>query len=182
MGKRLPKIITKEEFEQLFKAVELKHRNASSKRKPIIKQYMLAMLLGFEAGLRISEIVGWKDRVPKLQKLNIESSSIRILSGKGGKDRVTLKPKRLNSNAIKMLPLTISRRALQSFFKELARKVLNKNINFHTLRSGWATHLINSGRPLHEVQMLGGWSRLDTVGIYLRASPQSAIKGAQDVF
>ena len=140
------------------------------------------MILGFESGLRISEIVGWKDRVPKLTKKNVEPASIRIISGKGAKDRVTMRPKRMNAKAVEMLPLTISRRPLQSFVTELGRKVLGKEISFHTLRSGWATHLINKGRPLHEVQMLGGWSRLDTVGIYLRTNPQSAIEKAREVF
>jgi len=78
MAKKLPKIITQDEFEKLFKFAQLKYKNAGKKRKPIIKQYMLAMLLGFEAGLRISEIVGWKDRVPRLQKSQITDSSIKI--------------------------------------------------------------------------------------------------------
>jgi integrase len=60
MAKKLPKIISQEEFEKLFEAAERKYKNASKKRKPVFKQYMLAMLLGFEAGLRISEIVGIK--------------------------------------------------------------------------------------------------------------------------
>lgn len=61
MAKKLPKIISQVEFEKIFEAAEKKYKHASQKRKPIIKQYMLAMLLGFEAGLRISEIVGIKE-------------------------------------------------------------------------------------------------------------------------
>ena len=182
MVKKLPKIINQEEFEKLFAAVEKKHKFASEKRKPIIKQYKLAMLLGFEAGLRISEIVGWKDRVPKLTKQNIEGNSIRIVSGKGAKDRIVPRPKRMNNPAVDMLPLEIKRRALQGFVTELARKVLDKEISFHTLRHGFGSHLAGQGRPLHEIQMLMGHSRLDTTGIYLHANPKKAIEGARDVF
>lgn len=181
MAKKLPKIVSKEEFEKLFTEAK-KVLKYSKKRKPIIKQYMLAMLLGFEAGLRISEIVGWKDRVPKLNKLNIEGNSIRIISGKGQKDRIVPRPKRMNQNAIKLLPLKVSRRALQSFVTELGRRVLDKEISFHTFRHGFGSHLASSGRPLHEIQMLMGHSRLDTTGIYLHTNPKEAIEGARDVF
>ncbi|GAH78518.1 unnamed protein product, partial [marine sediment metagenome] len=79
-------------------------------------------------------------------------------------------------------PLTIQRRALQSFVTKLGKEVLSKEISFHTLRHGFASHLVNSGRPLHEVQMLMGHSRLDTTGIYLHANPKEAIENAREVF
>lgn len=174
--RKLPTIITQEEFEQLFTAVP------KYARKKKIKRYRLAMLLGFEAGMRISEVVGWKDIVPALTKENIESASIRIVSGKGQKDRVVPRPKRLNENAIRLLPLKIPRRTLQHFITMLGKNVLNKHITFHTLRHGFGSHLAGSNRPLHEIQMLMGHSRLDTTGIYLHANPKQAVEGARDVF
>ena len=60
--------------------------------------------------------------------------------------------------------------------------VLKKEITFHTLRHGFCSHLAEMGRPLHEIQMLAGHSRLDTTGIYLHANPKKAIQGATDVF
>ena len=176
--KKLPRIISQEEFEKLFVAVD-KVKYVTKRNR---KQYKIAMLLGFEAGMRISEIVGWKDKVPALTKLNVEEAGIRIISGKGSKDRIVPRPKRLNESIKRMLPLKIKRRALQHFTTRLGREVLNKEISFHTLRAGFATHLINQGRPLHEVQMLMGHSRMDTTGIYLRANPKDAVEGARDVF
>lgn len=172
---KLPIIINQEEFEKLFDyAIKEKKKNS--------KQYALAMLLGFEAGLRISEILGWEDKVPSLTPDRIEDASIRVISGKGGKDRIVPRPKRLNETAKKMFPLTIKRRALQSYFKLLSKKVLNKDLHFHSLRHGFCSHLAGKGRPLHEIQMLAGHSRLDTTGIYLHANPKLAIEGARDVF
>ena len=92
------------------------------------------------------------------------------------------KPKRLNENAMRLLPIKIGRRALQKYITALGQKVLNKHITFHVLRHGFASHLVNSGRPIHEVQVLLGHARLDTTGIYLHANPVQAIAGAQNAF
>jgi len=183
MQKKLPRIINQKEFELLFIAAKKIEQKTKSKfHKSNYKQYRLAMLLGFEAGMRISEVIGWVNRVPPLTKERIEGNSIRIISGKGGKDRIVPKPKRMNQLVIDLLPLTVNRRSLQYFIKKLGRTVLNKEISFHTLRHGFVTHLINQGRPLHEIQMLAGHSRLDTTGIYLHADPKKAIEKAQEAF
>ncbi len=177
MAFKLPKTITQEEFELIFKA----EQKSDDKFR---KQVMLGMILGFEAGMRISEIVGHKGKkhtIEHLTKDQIESASIRVLSGKGKKDRIVPRPKRMNENAVKLLPLTISRRTLQRRVVELGRKVLKKEITFHTLRHGFGSHLAQK-RPLHEVQMLMGHSRLDTTGIYLHANPKEAIDKAREVF
>lgn len=167
--RKLPKILGREEYELLLKA---------EKDKPI----KLAIMLGFEAGLRISEIVGYRSKVPALTKDKIDNVTIRIESGKGGKDRIVPRPRRLNEAALRLLPLKVSRRTLQRKVTELGQRVLNKHITFHTLRHGFCSHLVNTGRPIHEVQMLAGHSRLDTTGIYLHANPKRAIEGAREVF
>jgi len=182
MKKKLPKIITQEEFEKLMKETIKLERKAGKKSKLKIKQYRLAMLLGFEAGMRISEIVGYKEIIQKLSKSQVDVASIKVLSGKGGKDRVVPRPIRFTERALKLLPLKIGRRSLQRFTTALGKKVLNKKITFHTLRHGFGSHLAGQGRPLHEIQMLMGHSRLDTTGIYLHANPAQAIKSAQEVF
>jgi len=183
MVRKLSKIISQEEFEQIFQAaINIEKKSKSQSRKTKIKKYRVAMLLGFEAGLRISEIVGWKDKVPPLIKENIRDADILILSGKGSKDRIVPRPKRLNENARAMFPLGIKRRSLQNFVTRLGNTVLHRNISFHTLRHGFGSHLAGKQRPLHEIQMLMGHSRLDTTGIYLHANPKQAIDGARDVF
>jgi len=177
MGKKLPRTITQEEFEKIFLVIS----KSKDKNKQQIK---LAMLLGFEAGMRISEIVGYdgkKNKIQPLTKEQVEPASIRILSGKGQKDRIVPRPKRMTENALKILPLKISRRTLQRKVTELGFIHLGKIISFHTLRHGFGSHLAQT-RPLHEVQMLMGHSRLDTTGIYLHANPKKAVEGARSVF
>ena len=172
--KKLPKIISQEEFEGVFQAT-LRLKRSDKKR------LALAMLLGFEAGMRISEILGWSNIIPKLEKSNVSDISIRIF-GKGKKERIVPRPKRFNENAKEMLPLKISRRATQTFITKIGRDVLKRNITFHTLRHGFGSHLAGQGRPLHEIQMLMGHSRLDITGIYTHSNPKTAVEGARDVF
>ena len=186
MARKLPDIITKEEFEKLI------DYNISQEKKSKVQvfklrlaQYRVSMLLGFESGLRISEIVGYYNKgeiiIPPLTKENVQDKWIKV-KGKGKKERVTRKPKRLNAKAVSLLPLKIKRRSLQHYTTVLGRKVLDKHITFHTYRHGFCSHLANEGMPLHEIQMLAGHSRLDTTGIYLHARPEGAIKRADDIF
>lgn len=177
MTKKLITWVTKEEFEKLFKAEE---------ERPM----KLAMLLAFEAGMRISEILGlknkdgtWKIKPLEKQQVDLDRHTILIISGKGDKDRIVPLPKRFNENALKLLPLSkhFSRRTFQRRVKQLGLKILNKEITPHKYRHGFGSHLAEK-RPLHEVQMLMGHSRLDTTGRYLHANPKQAVEGARDVF
>lgn len=175
--------MNQEEFEQLFSQATKDYNQAKKKKKQRANEYRVAMLLGFEAGMRISEILGYegKNIIQRLTKEQIEGNSIRIISGKGQKDRIVPKPRRINQKAVDMLPLKISRRSTQNYITKLGKRVLNKEITFHTLRHGFGSHLAQT-RPLHEIQMLMGHSRLDTTGIYLHANPKAAIQGAEEAF
>ncbi len=87
MQKKLPRIITKEEYETLFKAAQ----KAKVKRR---KEYLLAIILAAEAGLRISEIIGFKRKdgteIKKLTPdlVDLPGHRIRIEGAKGKKDRI----------------------------------------------------------------------------------------------
>lgn len=181
-SKTLPNFVTQEEFEKMFSEVIKREKISTEWRKKRLRQYRVAMLLGFEAGLRLSEVTGWpKAGIPKLKPENVSDVSIKVL-GKGKKERVVPRPKRLSDKGVALLPLTITRRALQDFTTTLGKEVLNKDISFHSLRHGFGSHLAGQGRPLHEIQMLMGHSRLDTTGIYMHANPKEAIEKAREVF
>lgn len=119
----------------------------------------------------------WKIKPIEAHQINLETKQIRIL-GKGGKERITvINPMfPIKENMLKLLPLKIERRTLQNRFKNLCIKTLSKPLNFHTLRHGFANHMLNErGLPMPMVQGFGGWARLDTVGIYAKANPLQAI-------
>jgi len=177
MAKKLVRFISTEEFKRILKA----EKN---------KKFKLAYILAFGSGLRISEIVGpasnSNQEIKPLTKdmVDLQSKQIRII-GKGGKERITvinpLFP--LKENMLNMLPLKINRRTLQSHFRKLCEKVLGKPLNFHTLRHGFANHMLNErGLPMPMVQGFGGWARLDTVGIYAKSNPKQAINKVWEGF
>lgn len=170
MNKKLIKFISTDEFRKVLKSEK------DNSRK-------LAYVLGFGSGLRISEIVGPapnsnQDIKPiEAHQINLETKQIKVL-GKGGKERITvinpLFP--IRENMLKLLPLKIERRTLQNRFKKLCMKTLEKDMSFHTLRHGFANHMLNErGLSMPMVQGFGGWARLDTVGIYATANPIHAI-------
>lgn len=177
MANKLIKFISTEDFRKVLKA------ETDNSRK-------LAYVLGFGSGLRISEIVGpapnSNQNIKPLEahQVNLDTRQIRVL-GKGGKERITvinpLFP--IRESMLKLLPLKIERRTLQNRFKNLCKKVLGKPLNFHTLRHGFANHMINErGLPLPMVQGFGGWARLDTVGIYAVANPVQAVNKVWEGF
>jgi site-specific recombinase XerC len=168
---KLIKFITLEEFKKVLKAEK-------------DREYKLAYALGFGSGLRISEIVGLDNIIKPLhpEQVNLQTHQIKVF-GKGGKERITMMSKWVNEKNIKLLPLSINRRTLQRRFTDLCMKVLGKRLSFHSLRHGFANHLVNVKKmPLPMVQGFLGHSRLSTTGIYTRANPVKAVEQAWEVF
>lgn len=190
MGRRLPEPITKEEFDKLLAVAKKERESYRMPRKKILRtrgkrinQYMIAMVLAFQSGLRISEIVGYQNKVPALTRDRIEGKWIRVKQGKGSKDRMTPKAKLLTKEAIQELPLTVSRRAIQLYVSHLGKKVLNKHIWFHQFRHGFVTHCLENNMAMHYVQAWAGHSRLDTTGLYTHIlKPEEHVKQYEEVF
>lgn len=170
MASNLIKFISLEEFKKVLKAETR-------------KEYKLAYVLAFGSGLRISEIVGpaknSNQEIKPLtrEQVDLQTRQIKVF-GKGGKERITvinpLFP--LKESMLKLLPLEIPRTTLQYRFSNVSANTLGRRLSFHTLRHGFANHFINEkGLPMPMVQGFGGWSRLDTMGIYTKANPSQAI-------
>jgi site-specific recombinase XerC len=176
MGK-LIKFISLEDFKKLLKSEK-------------DNRFKLAYVLAFGSGLRISEIVGAANnsnqdiKALMPEQVNINSKQIKVY-GKGGKERITtinpLFP--IKEKMLLLLPLQIPRTTLQFRFRRLCMKTLGKELNFHTLRHGFANHMINDrSLPLPMVQGFLGHSRLDTTGIYAKANPVQAINKVWEGF
>jgi len=79
--------------------------------------------------------------------------------------------------------LNLKRRMLQYEIKKLGKKVLKKDISFHTLRHGFANFMVNEKNiPLPMLQSMLGHSRLDTTGIYTKSNPTQTIATAWEQF
>lgn len=166
--KRLPVAITDEEFILLIKNTNKdKHK--------------LAFLLGFESGLRISEITKLEQR-----DINLNEKSILIRQAKGNKDRIVPLPKHFKESYLKLLPINVGSRALEKAFKSAcnrAKLVENKpSIHFHSLRHGFATHCVKQGIPIHHIRTLMGHTNIATTNVYLEANPKDALKSVEELF
>lgn len=169
---RLPESLTIDEFKKLMSCV--RKSNIDTK---------IAFLLAYGSGLRISEIVGSRDkRIKPLVKDQIKNDSIKIF-GKYSKERIVPLPKGWKDWMYSHLPIIKSQRALERSFKRYALKAgLSEKYHFHDLRHSFATRSLESGVPINQVQLLMGHSDIKTTGIYTKARPEDALKSYRDLF
>jgi len=163
--KKLPTYITINEFKKII----------DIERKPC---YKIAFILGFNSGLRVSEVINLKK-----ENIFIEEKKIMIKSGKGNKDRIVPLPKGFTEKSLKFIPIGLTIRSLQREFKIcLIKARIDKPATFHSLRHGFANRCIEQGIPIHQVQLLMGHARLETTGIYLHANPADALLNYEEMF
>lgn len=163
--KRLPQVLSRDEVKALLNSVSnLKHKSI--------------LLTIYSGGLRVSE-------ASRLRVSDIDSKRmlIRVNQGKGRKDRYTIlsnanlkylrayykayRPETWLFNGwIKEKPIGI-RTIQQVFYKAKEKAGIKKNVSVHSLRHSFATHLIESGMDIHQVQKFLGHSSIMTTTVYL---------------
>ncbi|MBI2151892.1 tyrosine-type recombinase/integrase, partial [Candidatus Woesearchaeota archaeon] len=162
----LPNFLTKEETVHFLNTItNPKHR------------LMIKLLYG--AGMRVSELVNLK-----VKDFNFNCNFGWVRQGKGRKDRLFIIPLHLKEELIKWIEeqkLTgeswqfpgignnhYSVSSIQAIVKQAKKDAgLIKNVHPHTLRHSFATHLIQNGYAVTELQPLLGHSRLETTMIYV---------------
>jgi integrase/recombinase XerC len=181
--KKLPKSISFEEIQEVIKSVDDVTRIDWIKQRNVSLFYLL-----YGCGLRISEALNLK-----LNEIN--NQSIKIL-GKGKKERImTVIPivydeiqKYINicpfftgENNYLFLNRTgakLCRTTVASYLNTL-RKRFNFNITPHTFRHSFATHLLQNGINIRQIQELLGHSSLASTEIYTKMDTKSLIEKYQ---
>lgn len=167
-SKKLPVSVTEEEFVNLIRNTNQLH-------------HKVAFLLGWGAGLRISEVVGLEKR-----DIDLKEKRILVREGKGRKDRVVPLPKGFRESYLREIPIKCGVRSLQKAFKVSAEKskLLEKKptLHFHSLRHGFGTRLAELGTPIHHIRTLMGHSNISTTNVYLEANPKDALKSYEEYF
>jgi len=172
MPKTLPLFLTKEETLRLFDAIEN-------------KKHKLMVQMMYSAGLRVSELLNLR-----LADLDFENSYGWVRHGKGNKDRIFIIAERLkdslkehiDENKLaqnehlfigfkknKMHPSSV-RRIIE---KASVKAKLTKNAHPHTLRHSFATHFIEDGYKVTDLQPLLGHNSIKTTMVYVHmANPK----------
>lgn len=165
---KLPIAITKQEYDKLIEYTK------SPKHK-------LAFYLGFNSGLRISEITKLESR-----DIDIDGGKIFIREGKGKKDRISPVPKGFQKKYLDLLPLGITTRSLQMAFKRSAQKSglleIKPTAHFHSLRHGFATHFLEQGGNIQLLKVLMGHTNIATTDIYNQLNPKVALESYKELW
>ena len=153
--RKLPTVLTKEEVKCLFESIENdKHR--------------LMVQLLYSAGLRVSELINLK-----VEDFEFGKNYGWVRNGKGGKDRYFVLAEKLNNTIQGLIrdnklnynsylfkgnkKQHISKETIGKIIKDAAKKAkIKKNVHAHTLRHSFATHLIEDGYSINEIQSLLG--------------------------
>jgi|SRR5579859_2605 site-specific recombinase XerD len=163
---KLPVVLSPKEVSRFFEHIPgLKNR--------------AALMLCYGAGLRISEAVA-----VRVSDIDSQRNLIRIVEGKGNKDRYAMLSPRLLAvlraywRAARpkdyLFPSWREGRhmtsgALASACRNAAKSSgIPKRITAHTLRHSFATHLLERGTDSRVIQVLLGHSRIETTARYLR--------------
>jgi len=174
--KVLPDILNREEtFQLINECTNLKHKSW--------------FLLAYGSGLRASEIAALK-----VKDIDSESMRIFVRSGKGEKDRYTLLSYeclytlreywiayRPNHSKEWLFPGTanspnqITPKTIGKAFQKRC-EILNitKDVSIHSLRHGFATHLLEDGASIQQIKDLLGHSSISSTLIYLHLANTTA--------
>jgi site-specific recombinase XerD len=140
----------------------------------------------YGTGMRRAEVVRLKVR-----DIDSKRMIIRVVQGKGGKDRdLPLSPELLEtlreywrwrkpkeylfpSHDPRRPGEPISDKLIWHACRDAARRAgITKHITPHTLRHSWATHLLEDGTDLRTIQVLLGHGDLETTALYIHLSQE----------
>jgi site-specific recombinase XerD len=170
--RRLPTVLSREEVSRLINAAGT-----------LFRRTLLMTLYG--TGMRRSELAHLK-----VGDIDSQRMIIRVVAGKGGKDRdLPLSPALLETlreywrwrkPKLYMFPTRTRRRKVDEPISDktvwiacsdAARRAgIRKRVTPHTLRHSWATHLLEAGTDLRTIQVLLGHGDLETTAQYLHLS------------
>ncbi len=163
-AQRIPELLTRREVNQLVSGVSnLKHRTL--------------LITCYGCGLRLNELVHLK-----VSDIDGERRLLRVTAGKGNKDRLVVLSEGLLDSlrrywvlyhpTIWLFSSRDPRRSLhqqtaqRTYTKAKAAACIEKTGGIHSLRHAYATHQLEAGLPVHQLQRLLGHSNIKSTERY----------------
>ena len=176
VGKSLPKTLSIEEMDNLLEQPARKNTPEARRDKAMLE-------LTYATGMRVSEVVAMD-----VVDIALESDPVTArCSGKGDKERVLPLPSRvideLRHYIFHVRPRLVrnkretalfvnrrgerlTRQGLWLILKNYARSAGLDNVTPHTIRHSYATHMLDGGMPIRNVQEALGHASLSTTQVY----------------
>lgn len=181
----LPAVLTREQVRDLLRGIRL-------------RRYRIPLKLIYCCGLRLSECLNLT-----VHDIISSENHLRIRSGKGGKDRIVPLPAamlmdlraywKFHQNPVLLFPNVgrgdngaelvkqrmhkatspMPHNSLQRLLVEMRKALKLPEATPHTLRHSFATHLVEAGASLHQVQALLGHANITTTQVYLHLTHRS---------
>ena len=159
---QLPEFLTQEEIKSLLEQIE----------NP--KHYLIISLL-YSTGFRVSEVLNLKVR-----DLQLDQNYGWVRQGKGRKDRPFIIAQNLKVRIQEWIERLspedylftgvhgqYSAASIREILKRAKKKArIYKNVHPHTLRHSFATHILENGYAVTDLQPLLGHSKIETTLIY----------------
>lgn len=171
---RLPVILNREELRELFKA-------------PTLLKHRIVLSLIYSAGLRSQEVINLK-----ISDIDFERKTIHIRQSKYKKDRIVPLSDYMQKGLRKYLAAEnphlwlfngkehdgrYSVKGLSWVMREALKKTsIKKDVNLHSLRHSYATHLLEEGVNIVTVKNLLGHAEIATTMIYLHVAQCPLVK------
>jgi len=158
---KVPYVLNDAQFESL-----LEHLKGNNK---------LGAKLMYYCGLRVSEVCNLKK-----EYIDLKNKTIFIEKSKNLKNRYVIIHPKLLIELRDFVFYKFNRKNLYAAIKRIGRK-MKWNISPHTLRHSYATHLLEKGLSITEVQYLLGHSSINTTQVYLHTSLDKVKKHYEEV-
>ena len=171
---RLPVILNRAELKELF-------------RTPALLKHRVVLTLIYSAGLRGQEVINLK-----LSDIDFERKTIHIRQSKYKKDRIVPLSNLIAKGLKKYIAVEhphvwlfngkepdgrYSVRGLSWVMRETLKKTsVKKDVNLHSLRHSYATHLLEEGLNIVTLKELLGHAEITTTMIYLHVAQCPFIK------
>ena len=149
-------------------------------------KHKMQLKLMYYCGLRVSEMLNLKK-----SDINFKEEVLKVVQGKGGKDRLIPIPKPLQME-LKSYLLQPFMDNQQSLFKTTSRatqymlervsKKFGKKVNPHMLRHSYATHVLEQTNNLELVRDLLGHSDIRITQIYTHMTTKAKKAGINEVW